>query len=146
LGLAGGLNVYGFASGDPVDFSDPFGLCPFDDQKRSTDLSDCDQKDKRLPAFKLLAKNALGRSFIKAFVDNKIERKLVAGAFKCGNTNAKAVQKERISPSTVQGTPWMSQLQLCMRLSMSWIPQCQITKQQVSHTTRRLHLVPSSHF
>src|SRR6185437_13385490 len=27
LGLAGGLNVYGFASGDPVDFSDPFGLC-----------------------------------------------------------------------------------------------------------------------
>jgi RHS repeat-associated protein len=28
LGLGGGLNVYGFASGDPVDFSDPFGLCP----------------------------------------------------------------------------------------------------------------------
>ena len=28
LGLAGGLNVYGFASGDPVNFSDPFGLCP----------------------------------------------------------------------------------------------------------------------
>ena len=27
LGLAGGLNVYGFASGDPVNFSDPFGLC-----------------------------------------------------------------------------------------------------------------------
>ena len=26
LGLAGGLNVYGFAAGDPVDFSDPFGL------------------------------------------------------------------------------------------------------------------------
>ena len=27
LGLAGGLNLYGFASGDPVNFSDPFGLC-----------------------------------------------------------------------------------------------------------------------
>ncbi|MGH7625427.1 MAG: RHS repeat-associated core domain-containing protein, partial [Gemmatimonadaceae bacterium] len=26
LGLAGGLNVYGFNGGDPVNFSDPFGL------------------------------------------------------------------------------------------------------------------------
>jgi RHS repeat-associated protein len=28
IGLAGGLNLYGFAHGDPVNFSDPFGLCP----------------------------------------------------------------------------------------------------------------------
>jgi hypothetical protein len=28
VGLAGGLNLYGFAAGDPVNFSDPFGLCP----------------------------------------------------------------------------------------------------------------------
>jgi RHS repeat-associated protein len=27
-GLAGGLNAYGFANGDPVSYSDPFGLCP----------------------------------------------------------------------------------------------------------------------
>ncbi len=27
IGLAGGVNLYGFASGDPVNFSDPFGLC-----------------------------------------------------------------------------------------------------------------------
>jgi RHS repeat-associated protein len=27
IGLAGGLNLYGFADGDPVNFSDPFGLC-----------------------------------------------------------------------------------------------------------------------
>lgn len=26
IGLAGGLNLYGFAVGDPVNFSDPFGL------------------------------------------------------------------------------------------------------------------------
>jgi hypothetical protein len=26
LGLGGGLNAYGFASGDPINFSDPFGL------------------------------------------------------------------------------------------------------------------------
>ena len=29
IGLGGGLNVYGFAGGDPVNYSDPFGLCTF---------------------------------------------------------------------------------------------------------------------
>lgn len=28
IGLAGGLNAYGFAAGDPVNYSDPFGLDP----------------------------------------------------------------------------------------------------------------------
>ncbi len=28
IGLAGGLNLYGFAAGDPVNFTDPFGLSP----------------------------------------------------------------------------------------------------------------------
>jgi RHS repeat-associated protein len=28
IGLAGGLSAYGFAGGDPVNYSDPFGLCP----------------------------------------------------------------------------------------------------------------------
>jgi len=30
IGLAGGLNVYGFANGDPITYSDPLGLCPKD--------------------------------------------------------------------------------------------------------------------
>jgi RHS repeat-associated protein len=28
IGLAGGINLYGFAGGDAVNFSDPYGLCP----------------------------------------------------------------------------------------------------------------------
>ncbi|HEU4559416.1 MAG TPA: RHS repeat-associated core domain-containing protein [Longimicrobium sp.] len=28
IGLAGGVNLYGFAAGDPISYSDPFGLCP----------------------------------------------------------------------------------------------------------------------
>jgi RHS repeat-associated protein len=28
IGLAGGLNSYGFAAGDPVSYDDPYGLCP----------------------------------------------------------------------------------------------------------------------
>jgi hypothetical protein len=35
--LAGGLNLYGFAAGDPVTFSDPFGLCPPQDE----DVQNC---------------------------------------------------------------------------------------------------------
>jgi RHS repeat-associated protein len=28
IGIAGGLNLYGFGGGDPVSYSDPYGLCP----------------------------------------------------------------------------------------------------------------------
>ena len=28
IGLAGGLNLYGYAGADPINSSDPFGLCP----------------------------------------------------------------------------------------------------------------------
>jgi hypothetical protein len=28
IGLAGGLNLYGYANADPINQSDPFGLCP----------------------------------------------------------------------------------------------------------------------
>jgi uncharacterized protein RhaS with RHS repeats len=28
IGIAGGLNLYGYANGDPLGLSDPFGLCP----------------------------------------------------------------------------------------------------------------------
>jgi hypothetical protein len=34
IGIAGGLNLYGFANGDPVNFSDPFGLCATDVEER----------------------------------------------------------------------------------------------------------------
>ena len=37
------MNLYGFAGGDPVNFSDPFGLCPPKDQN----TSDCRYPDDR---------------------------------------------------------------------------------------------------
>jgi RHS repeat-associated protein len=43
LGLAGGLNAYGFAGGDPVNFGDPFGLCP---KKMVKDAVACADWDK----------------------------------------------------------------------------------------------------
>jgi RHS repeat-associated protein len=36
IGLAGGMNLYGFAAGDPVSYSDPFGLCPPEDNNLTT--------------------------------------------------------------------------------------------------------------
>ncbi|HEV7591124.1 MAG TPA: RHS repeat-associated core domain-containing protein [Longimicrobium sp.] len=41
IGLAGGVNVYGFAEGDPISFSDPYGLsacCPDNPSQRQLDL------------------------------------------------------------------------------------------------------------
>jgi RHS repeat-associated protein len=35
IGLAGGLNEYGFASGDPADYGDPFGLCTGSDLSKA---------------------------------------------------------------------------------------------------------------
>ena len=36
IGIAGGTNVYGFANGDPVNFSDPFGLDPCSSLRSTT--------------------------------------------------------------------------------------------------------------
>jgi RHS repeat-associated protein len=40
IGLAGGLNTYGFANSDPVGYSDPYGLCRKDKDGREVD-PDC---------------------------------------------------------------------------------------------------------
>ncbi|MGH7719357.1 MAG: RHS repeat-associated core domain-containing protein [Gemmatimonadaceae bacterium] len=55
IGLAGGLNLYGFANGDPINFSDPFGLkpcppnCP-DDVDADDALAVFAQLDRMAPA------------------------------------------------------------------------------------------------
>jgi RHS repeat-associated protein len=39
IGIAGGLNLYGYANGDPLGLSDPFGLCPDDEEEDPDDCS-----------------------------------------------------------------------------------------------------------
>jgi hypothetical protein len=52
IGIAGGLNLYGYANGDPINFSDPFGLEPdtIDAAMReklgnACDVADCDKAE-----------------------------------------------------------------------------------------------------
>lgn len=68
LGLAGGMNAYGFASGDPVNFADPFGLCTIED------FHDC-----KLMSLSLALGGGIGGSF-KAFKIHGQARALVAEA------------------------------------------------------------------
>ena len=66
LGLAGGLNLYGFANGDPVNFSDPFGLCPPKDSNRldcTVHLNGATLSDPKFRArLEHLATHTLGRN------------------------------------------------------------------------------------
>ena len=48
IGLGGGLNLYGFGGGDPVNYSDPFGLCPPKD-KNNQDCAWMHEKGLRAP-------------------------------------------------------------------------------------------------
>lgn len=43
IGLAGGLNLYGYADGDPINYHDPFGLCPQSagGDGKTEEMSDC---------------------------------------------------------------------------------------------------------
>ena len=45
--MAGGLNLYGFAGGDPINFWDPFGLSPEDDDDDKSVIQQAFQKLKK---------------------------------------------------------------------------------------------------
>jgi RHS repeat-associated protein len=59
IGLAGGINVYGFAAGDPVSYSDPYGLSTCDKATDRIGLLACKVGQKVAPAAPALNAAAL---------------------------------------------------------------------------------------
>jgi RHS repeat-associated protein len=96
IGLAGGLNAYGYAEGDPVNFSDPFGLCPWTGDIRDRDLTNCPldhgKEDVRTSAFRLLMADSgpEGGETVDYVVSHKVDVRLHSGLIQCGNGTAEA--------------------------------------------------------
>lgn len=78
------MNLYGYANGDPVNYSDPFGLCPYAGEKRTTNVESC-PKDARRDAFRMLANDAgpEGKETIRTFADNAMNLALTSGSISC---------------------------------------------------------------
>jgi RHS repeat-associated protein len=103
IGIAGGLNTYGFAAGDPVTYSDPYGLaaCPTapegDPRRNNPSWSDCTAEELRLaqgavdePLFadplNLLPVGRIskGLGWLRGTVGNGISRLIGRGASEAG--------------------------------------------------------------
>jgi RHS repeat-associated protein len=48
IGIAGGLNAYGFANGDPVSYGDPYGLCAEDEAEQDSTRALTPEEENRL--------------------------------------------------------------------------------------------------
>jgi RHS repeat-associated protein len=102
IGLAGGLNLYGFANGDPINFGDPFGLCPWTGGTRDRNLSDCPKdskgnEDKRTGAFRLLMADGgrEGTETANYVINKSVNIQLTSGLVNCGGANVQACSPSR---------------------------------------------------
>jgi RHS repeat-associated protein len=60
IGLVGGMNPFGFANGDPLTFSDPFGLCPVCYVAFEVGATLCDAADLAVTGLRYLRGRASG--------------------------------------------------------------------------------------
>ena len=93
IGLAGGLNLYGYAGGDPVNFSDPFGLCP---KSIRGDVDACHQWNQTQVQLAIHILNERARGNVHAPSINASD---VLG----GNADVVAAQCSRIGKNTATG-------------------------------------------
>jgi RHS repeat-associated protein len=105
IGLAGGLNLYGFANGDPVTYSDPFGLCPEDmggDGKSKT-LSDCPKDSKGWNRYRSGAAESGGMTDVAFFFAGGAEVQGTKAAIKLASKIGQNKALSRIAASLEGG-------------------------------------------
>ena len=93
IGIAGGLNLYGYAAGDPINFSDPFGLCPWCEEQFQR-LANYGARRGGLVGALALNTGAAGNAALEASGINDLflgaeavgEGRLLAGAFLIGTS------------------------------------------------------------
>ncbi len=91
IGLAGGMNLYGYGAGDPINNSDPFGLCPYEGEKRTSDVESCADGQKK-EVFRTIAADggSEGKETIDAFVSQNLGFELSQGQFSCAGSTVDA--------------------------------------------------------
>jgi RHS repeat-associated protein len=130
IGLAGGLNLYGFAGGDPVNFSDPLGLCA--DLTRSGYASlECAIQD-IIGGIKSAPAQLVG--LFKTAFTNPVASAVVFGALgEVGGGGRLLFQGTRTAFRTVMRTEWLTGvsgaqgLKLLGRLSKGRVDDIAIT-------------------
>jgi RHS repeat-associated protein len=99
IGLGGGLNLYGFGGGDPVNYSDPLGLCPPKDKN----LADCSwMHEKSIESAGFLDPVA----WLSGGISVGIERGLVAAV----GANATASAGARVAANKVAGDAFRDEI------------------------------------
>jgi RHS repeat-associated protein len=117
LGLGGGLNLYGFANGDPITFTDPFGLSAGDCCENGGGMSsdiDAQLKEKIAKAWNKLTSGFTNLMDVFSFRRPGTTSKRVANAVMNPPTN--------VSGSVTVNVPWGSLTVAPDALTVNYVP------------------------